>query len=597
MSTIEISGNKIIVINGKQYEIEIKDIDIILKPVNGPPVPDPDPNPQQPPTETGTVKPGGWGGNQDPKTWKATNMKKPKDQFKVVDNKGINIATNFTTKEAAQAFINWSVGHAPPPIDPPPVDPGNPPPTPTGTKDQFGILKIAPDKPNGKTNTSFELEEKERNYESGKPSEWSVEYTADLGEKLSDIEVTYYCKINGFKTNEADNISTKILGPSHSDGVGRSWYIGELATDGSSSKTLMTETPHPVYFDNNQKALFTVGESIVGKWVGIKMVTYLINGGKDRRLEMWLDWPVSDIANPPNNWRMYWGVDDTGQLDHAHFIQPTGSLVCSRIDGVEKGDPPEFKYASVREVVAPTGGQNPPPPISCPTGQHWDSAQNKCVDDTVIPPPPEPTTGGGGVDKFGVKSIYPQTGKIAYDYILKPNAGLRHNFDAVKFPTPNNELTGYFSINQAPDDEVSGKWSVTTHSGSNHVKCLDVGVDNNSGACRYRYEDPHPSYTGSLGSGIKNGLPLESKYHGWKFIRLTLPDNSVQLEVWQDQGNNEGTTPANQWVQLAKWEVDEKYAVRDYPNGVYAVLRLDGSGIEANLKSKWLSYVEVKPTL
>jgi len=24
---------------------------------------------------------------------------------------------------------------------------------------------------------------------------------------------------------------------------------------------------------------------------------------------------------------------------------------------------------------------------------------------------------------------------------------------------------------------------------------------------------------------------------------------------------------------------------------------LDGSGIEANLKSKWLSYVEVKPTL
>ena len=63
----------------------------------------------------------------------------------------------------------------------------------------------------------------------------------------------------------------------------------------------------------------------------------------------------------------------------------------------------------------------------------------------------------------------------------------------------------------------------------------------------------------------------------------------------QDAGNNEGDKPANDWVQLAKWKVDDKYAVKDYPNGVYAVLRLDGAGIEENLQSKWLSYVEVKP--
>ena len=578
-----------IIINGIKYKItDIKNFSLEI--VSTTPNPDPDPDPDAQPPEKGTVLHGGWGGNNNPAKWKVSKMKKPKDQFKVVDDKKVNIATNFTSEDTAQQFIDWSKKHGPLPPDPPvtpgicepgyhhdetgkcvPDTPDHPPPT--GDKDQFGILKIAPDKTGGKINTDFTLEEKERNYASGAPSEWSCEYTADLGDKLSDIEVTYYVKINGFK-DETDNISTKVLGPSHQDGDGRSWYISEIQTDGSDKETLKTESPHPVYFQNHQPTKFKIGQSIVGQWIGVKVITYLINNGKDRYIATYLDTPVTDINNPPNNWREYWSVNDTGQLDHAHFITPTGSLVTSRIDGITKGDPPDFKYASVREVVA--AGTTPTPPPTDPGN-----------------PPPNPT--GGDADKFGVKSIYPQTGKITYDYILKPNQGLRHNFDAVKFPTPNGEVTGYFSINQAPDDEVSGKWSVTTHSDGNHVKCLDIGVGNKNGAARYRYEDPHPNYTNTLATGSRNGLPLESKYRGWKFIRITLPDGTVQLEAWQDQGNNEGDKPANEWVQLAQWKVDKQYSVTDYPDGIYAVLRLDGDGIEENLKSKWLSYVEVMP--
>ena len=544
------------------------------------------------PTEEGVVKSDR--ADTNPHNWKSTSMvdRDKKGKWKIVDKKQRRVRTDLSSQAIADQWIAYEThvfdGGI---VNPPPVDPGNPPVTPppitpTGEKDQFGILKIAPDKAGGKTFTNFELEEKERNYASGAPSEWSCEYTADLGEKLSDIEVTYYIKINGFKS-ETDNVSTKVLGPSHQDGDGRSWYISEVQTDGSDKETLKTETPHPVYFNNKQPAKFQIGQSLVGNWIGIKVITYLVNGGKDRYLATYLDTPVTDINNPPNNWREYWSVIDSGQLDHAHFITPTGSLVTSRIDGIKQGDAPTFKFASVREVVAPTGGTTPPitpPPVNPPPVD----PDNPPVD------PGTPPVVSGDVDKFGVKSIYPSTGFRVYDYILKPNAGLRHNFDAIKSPTSSTEVTGYFSIGSAPDDEVSGKWSVTTHSDGNHVKCLDIGVGNKNGAARYRYEDPHPNYTGTLATGSKNGLPLESKFHGYKFIRLTMPDGTVQLEVWQDQGDNEGAKPANQWVQLAKWKVDKQYSVVDYPNGVYAVLRLDGDNIEKDLKQKWLSYVEVK---
>jgi len=238
----------------------------------------------------------------------------------------------------------------------------------TGDKDEFGILKIKPDASSGKFLKNFKLDKKIRHYRSGKPDEPSVEYTnaagsADEGsDGIVNQEVTYYVRINGFKPDD-DTISTKILGGSHSSSHPKTGtcYDCEVNVNGGNGNTLQVERPHPTMWDNDQNTQFKIGERLVGKYIGIKMISYLINNNKDRHLEMWIDFPVPDIGNPLNLWRKYYEVDDTNQLQKGHIIKPIGSLTTVRIDGVWKGpvhsnpkisdvSPPDFKYASVREI-------------------------------------------------------------------------------------------------------------------------------------------------------------------------------------------------------------------------------------------------------
>ena len=116
---------------------------------------------------------------------------------------------------------------------------------------------------------------------------------------------------------------------------------------------LEVERPHPSMHACHKlvKNYFTLGESIVNKWIVMKTISYTINGGKDRHIEMQIGFPVADIAKPQDiTFRKYWEVDDTGQLPEGHIIEPIGSLSTLRIDGV-KADGMEVKYASVREVI------------------------------------------------------------------------------------------------------------------------------------------------------------------------------------------------------------------------------------------------------
>ena len=109
-----------------------------------------------------------------------------------------------------------------------------PPPTQGGDKDQYGIVKIYADKPQGVLiqASSFTEEEFTRNYASGKPSENSYECEYKDSNKIENEEVTFYCQINEFKTNEPDTMSVKLLGNKHSDGSKDKWLIFELMTDG-----------------------------------------------------------------------------------------------------------------------------------------------------------------------------------------------------------------------------------------------------------------------------------------------------------------------------------------------------------------------------
>lgn len=308
--------------------------------------------------EHGYVKPGGWGAKQDPATWSVTAMKDPPEQFKVVDDNGINVATNFKTKVGAEAYVKEAQGQGQCPtgqhLDPATGKcvPDLPPPSGGGKVDSFGVLKIHADKPAGSFNTVFKLREFERHYQSGKPSENSVEYTATAKskEQNSDVEATFYTKINGFKTNEPDSISDKLNGPDHKDGAG-SWGIPDFMTDGKSSKTLECEVKHPHNESVNPKPLSAIGGSLIGKWFGHKAITYVKNG--KRYIESWIHFPVSNIDSigigQEDAWRQYIPTTDISK----YYVEAKGLLTCCRIDGTKKGDNPDFKYCSVREIAPP----------------------------------------------------------------------------------------------------------------------------------------------------------------------------------------------------------------------------------------------------
>lgn len=214
---------------------------------------------------------------------------------------------------------------------------------------------------------------------------------------------------------------------------------------------------------------------------------------------------------------------------------------------------------------------------------------------TPEPPGPGPTpTPGGSITKDGVKIPYETTGKMRYDFNNNDrDDGKRMDFNSLKADEyVSAAVLGYFSLENVPDDEVSGKFSAKPHSGSAQTDCYDMGVDNKKGDTRIRFEHIHPNYTSALATGDK-GKPLGTKFLGYMFVRKNQPNGNVLCETWQDQGDNEGSAPSNNWVKLFSWE-DTKYKVTSYKDGHQITIRVDGSNIVKEMKLKWLCLAELK---
>ncbi len=226
-----------------------------------------------------------------------------------------------------------------------------------------------------------------------------------------------------------------------------------------------------------------------------------------------------------------------------------------------------------------------------------DEYKKQYEEDNKPEPTPVPTPDGDNVTPDGIKIPYPITGKIDTEFNNNDrNDGKRMDFKNAKAGEYiNSAVLGYFAFpkGKAPDDEVSGKWSVENHSGNNKVQCYDMGISIKDGDSRWRFENPHPEYTGNLGKGKENGVPLDDKFVGYMFIRRTLQNGNVALEIWQDVGNNEGKQVSNQWKQLAYWE-DAKYKVTKYPSGPKITIRIDGKNVVKDLKLKHVQCVELK---
>ena len=296
------------------------------------------------------------GANTDPKTWKVVNMLNPSTCFKVVDDVNKNVITNFSTEAAAKKYIvDHSVVHTCPTgqhwdeteqkcvVDTVP--------TPGDGVDQFGIKTIYKSKPGGKVATNPDVRFFTRHYSSGKPDQPTVEATVDLGAKLTGQEATCIITMKGVVAQ--DTMDWKIAGGHHSSSNPKegTCYDFEVETDGSAKKTLEVESPHPNNHAAHQKPLFTLPD-MTNKTFGYKAI-YLVKD-KTAHLECWLNLDPLDTAGKPKNdgWKLYWKVDDTGQLykPTSPIVTPYGTLATIRIDAI-KGHP-DFKFYSVREITA-----------------------------------------------------------------------------------------------------------------------------------------------------------------------------------------------------------------------------------------------------
>lgn len=140
-------------------------------------------------------------------------------------------------------------------------------------------------------------------------------------------------------------------------------------------------------------------------------------------------------------------------------------------------------------------------------------------------------------------------------------------------------------------DEVSGKMGGGKHSSGSRPRCYDIGVDSDNGNTRLRVEDKHPQYdtvSSNRGDAPNQGVGLGGNWIGYCFIKRNM-NGYVLLQVWQDAGNNNGSTPANAWKLIGSWNCSNPYWPNP-PSDHQETVRIDNVDC---LEHKWGSLREI----
>jgi len=250
---------------------------------------------------------------------------------------------------------------------PGPVTP--PGPTGDGNVDENGQLMIYPSKQGGKVITKHDTRYFTRHYASGKPDEPTVEMHIDSGQPMINQECTAVVTMTGM--SHPDTMDWKMYTGEHTSkngGISGTCYDLELMTDGSGSKTLEVESPHPHNHAAHQPQLFKPGD-ISNKKIGWKGICINTEDGKGVHIESWINLTPDDQSG----WKKYIDVTDTGQLykPTSPILKPFGSLAIIRIDGI-KGKP-LFDKVSMREITWPSSSSS--------SAKHERSDLSKAMDD------------------------------------------------------------------------------------------------------------------------------------------------------------------------------------------------------------------------
>ena len=400
-----------------------------------------------------------------------------------------------------------------------------------------------------------------------------------------NVECTFYLKVNDSIANSF--FYWRVRGGQdryQSGDCEACGYEGRLYADGRVGVNKKFYTGGLVSWQRTQATT-----DIEGRWIGFKFIVYNqsdTNAAADVACEIWID------ENNNNNWvKKYSSVDSGGFGDKGEhcngeedqIISWGGPIASMFWLGSDTEKSVEFQKISIREIWYKGDFDG-------------DDSGGDDDDDNGG----GGTGGSGGVaDEYGVLSRY-ATGETRYDFEEDFRSNSKR-WDFHDWGATNYELRGYFKASSNVNDEVSGVLGGGRHSSGSSPRSYSVGIDTDDGSNpRYRFEEDHPDYEAGQsgpGDGQGGGIGIVDQWVGFNFVIRNL-DNGVLLQIWQDQGNNEGEGegegsgggPANEWKLVASW-VDTKFNQQDRPGDAMTLLRIDGN--VGAVDYKWVAVQEI----